>query len=488
MSVAQAVQMTTKRPNSQAPGLLLQRACACGGSAGIAGECEACKGRKLVGNPLQRKLAINEPGDVYEQEADRVADQVMRTGESRGVADVERTPQPPVQRPVNGPSGGAAGTAPSIVQDVLASSGQPLDAATRDFFEPRFGHDFGNVRVHADHAAAESARSVNALAYTVGSDVVFVGGRYAPATENGRRLLAHELVHVLQQTESAANPSWSQSNDSRITTKSQASAAANPRPLSQQSAMKPAQPAHGFLQRSGPVQLSTTEGRVLPASTQPVISSGAGLPEPDCSTHVYDVFRVGTVYYDSQRPECCFAQIHELKHIERERLYRADHSLEGKPTCKHGDQKQYNFWLGNDRWRIVDIDTTRITVMNLCGVEETMEVGGFGKVLRTDEVAVAEGPATLPERTVENPPGSLGPGSVSYEPECNKVTFTPEEKSKPSRVYIWDPSINEYVDEGDTNKTFTPGRLERIVGITTKVFEGGRWQGERCGEQPPWAL
>jgi hypothetical protein len=488
MSAAAAVQTTTEAPSSQTSWLLLQRACACGGSAGLTGECEECRGRKLLGKPLQKKLQIGAPNDDYEREADQVAEQVMRMPGLQGAADKPKPSSLPlVQRRVNGPSGGA-GTAPQIVHDVLASPGQPLDAATRAFFEPRFGHDFGNVRVHADHAAAESARSVNALAYTVGSDVVFVGGRYAPATENGRRLLAHELVHALQQTESAADPSWLHSNDSPITTKSQASSAANSRLLSQQSAMKPAQRAHGSLQRSGPVQLGTTEGRFLPASTQPVISSGAGLPEPDCSTHVYDVFRVGTVYYDSQRPECCFAQIHELKHIERERLYRADYSLEGKPACKHGDQKQYNFWLGNDQWRIVEIDTTRITVMNLGGVEETLEVGGFGKVLRTEEVPVAKGRATLSERTVENPPGSLGPGNVSYEPECNKVTFTPEEKSKPSRVYIWDPSINEYVDEGDTNKTFTPGRLERIVGITTKVFEGGRWQGERCGEQPPWAL
>ncbi len=86
-----------------------------------------------------------------------------------------------------------------IVHDVLASSGQPLDTDTRGFMEPRFGHDFSGVRVHTDAKAAESARAVNALAYTVGRNVVFGTGQYAPGTGEGRRLLAHELTHVVQQ-------------------------------------------------------------------------------------------------------------------------------------------------------------------------------------------------------------------------------------------------------------------------------------------------
>jgi len=86
-----------------------------------------------------------------------------------------------------------------VVSDVLSSAGQPLDPATREFFAVRFGHDFANVRVHADAKAAESARSVNALAYTVGRDVVFGAGQYAPGTRAGQQLLAHELTHVVQQ-------------------------------------------------------------------------------------------------------------------------------------------------------------------------------------------------------------------------------------------------------------------------------------------------
>lgn len=88
---------------------------------------------------------------------------------------------------------------PAIVQDVLSSPGQPLDAATRNFMEPRFGYDFSNVRVYADVKAAESAQAVNALAYTVGRSIVFGSGQYAPETTTGQRLLAHELTHVRQQ-------------------------------------------------------------------------------------------------------------------------------------------------------------------------------------------------------------------------------------------------------------------------------------------------
>lgn len=88
---------------------------------------------------------------------------------------------------------------PPIVGEVLRSSGQPLDADARGFFEDRFGHDFSQVRVHTDAWAAESARAVNARAYTVGRDVVFSAGTYAPSSPAGRRLLAHELSHVVQQ-------------------------------------------------------------------------------------------------------------------------------------------------------------------------------------------------------------------------------------------------------------------------------------------------
>jgi outer membrane protein OmpA-like peptidoglycan-associated protein len=90
-------------------------------------------------------------------------------------------------------------TVPPIVQDVLRSPGRPLDRATRAFMESHFGHDFSQVRVHTDTRAAESARAVNARAYTVGRDIVFVSGQYSPNATSGQRLLAHELTHTVQQ-------------------------------------------------------------------------------------------------------------------------------------------------------------------------------------------------------------------------------------------------------------------------------------------------
>ncbi|HEV8579669.1 MAG TPA: DUF4157 domain-containing protein [Thermoanaerobaculia bacterium] len=94
--------------------------------------------------------------------------------------------------------------APPLVHEVLRAPGQPLDPTARTFMERRFGYGFGQVRVHTDAQAAESARAVDAQAYTLGSDVVFGAGQYAPGTPTGRRLLAHELTHVAQQGKAAA--------------------------------------------------------------------------------------------------------------------------------------------------------------------------------------------------------------------------------------------------------------------------------------------
>lgn len=93
---------------------------------------------------------------------------------------------------------------PSIVHNVLGSPGQPLETSARTFFDTRFGHDFSGVRIHADSEAAESARAVNALAYTVGQQVVFGAGQFRPESNSGKQLLAHELAHVVQQQNSNA--------------------------------------------------------------------------------------------------------------------------------------------------------------------------------------------------------------------------------------------------------------------------------------------
>jgi hypothetical protein len=87
---------------------------------------------------------------------------------------------------------------PPVVHDVLNSSGQPMDSGTRAFFERRFGHDFGKVRVHDDLRAQQSAKSINSLAYTVGNNVVFSAGQSAIQTRNDLHLMAHELAHVMQ--------------------------------------------------------------------------------------------------------------------------------------------------------------------------------------------------------------------------------------------------------------------------------------------------
>ncbi len=130
---------------------MLQRKCACGQHTITGGECEECRQKR---EGMLQRMAVT------------------------------ATPVKSV---------------PPIVHEVLSSRGKPLDASTRTFMESRFGHDFSQVRVHTDTKAAESARAVNALAYTVGGDMVFGEGQYELGTSEGKRLLAHELTHVVQQ-------------------------------------------------------------------------------------------------------------------------------------------------------------------------------------------------------------------------------------------------------------------------------------------------
>jgi hypothetical protein len=152
--------------------------------------------------------AIKQHGDGREQEASLVSGEVMRMPAPRlhraAAGDRTRADGPegrsePLQ--LDGVPGDGVGrtVAPPIVHEVLRAPGKPLDAATRAFMEPRFGHDFSRVRVHSGPAAGQAARSVEADAYTVGHDVVFGDGCFMPATQEGGRLLAHELTHVVQQ-------------------------------------------------------------------------------------------------------------------------------------------------------------------------------------------------------------------------------------------------------------------------------------------------
>jgi len=115
-----------------------------------------------------------------------------------GECDARRTKRPSMARRASTGQAQLSEVSP-VVHDALCSPGQPLDAKTLSFMEPRFGYDFSKVRVHSDEKAAESARTLNTLAYTVGRDVVFGTRQYAPETGAGQRLLAHELMHVVQQ-------------------------------------------------------------------------------------------------------------------------------------------------------------------------------------------------------------------------------------------------------------------------------------------------
>jgi predicted DNA-binding ArsR family transcriptional regulator len=140
-----------------------------------------------VGLPVQKKLLLGSTQDPLENAADAATERVMRS----------TRPITPLRRDSGATPGMQA--APGVVHAALRGQGAPLDAAARSLFEPHFGIDFSRVRVHTGQVAAESAEAVQARAYTVGQNIVFGAGQYAPRTENGRRLLAHELAHTIQQ-------------------------------------------------------------------------------------------------------------------------------------------------------------------------------------------------------------------------------------------------------------------------------------------------
>jgi hypothetical protein len=191
--------------------------------------------------PIQAKLEVGAVDDPLEHEADRVAEQVMRMPEpfaaagsaSQAISPYSASSERALQRKCGcggtcakcqaehhgderskvqrkptaaqisspGASPASAGmAAPPIVEEVLRSAGQPLDAATRVCLEPHFGDELLRVRLHSDTLAERSAHELNARAYTVGNHIVFGLGQYMPGTHDGRRLLAHELTHVAQQS------------------------------------------------------------------------------------------------------------------------------------------------------------------------------------------------------------------------------------------------------------------------------------------------
>jgi hypothetical protein len=182
-------------------------------------------GNRAFGRYVQAKLTVNRPGDRFEREADRVADKVLRM------------PVPAVQRAcacggtcaacrdgedhvhTKPASARPPAATPALAAHVAAmkGGGHPLPAAERAYLEPRFGRDFGHVRLHTDRAAADAARGLSARAFTTGGHIAFGAGAYAPGTTEGRRLLAHELTHVVQQGATGAPALQRYTDDERAT-------------------------------------------------------------------------------------------------------------------------------------------------------------------------------------------------------------------------------------------------------------------------------
>ena len=231
---AETVRSSTvaQRPSlTPASSRLLQRKCACGGT-GASGECDSCRQEGVLqrqakdsrgpaagaviehgfghdfsripihpptAGAIQTRLTVNEPGDVYEQEADRISGEVLASPAHPAVSGAP----PHIQR-FSGQSNGQMDAVPTSVNQALASPGRPLEPELRQDMEQRFGHDFSRVRVHTDGKAADSADAVSARAYTVGHDIVFAAGQYDSGANEGRKLIAHELTHTIQQSVSAS--------------------------------------------------------------------------------------------------------------------------------------------------------------------------------------------------------------------------------------------------------------------------------------------
>jgi len=172
----------------------LQRKCACGAQSYGHSECTECAKKRST---VQRQLTIGASNDPLEAEADRIAERVL-IGPARSA--IVGTPIR-VQRAAGLHAEGAAANVPASVGEALSGAGSPLGPALRAEMESSFGHDFSHVRVHTGAAAELSARAINANAYTANRDIVFGAGQFAPHTLHGRRLLAHELTHVVQQSQ-----------------------------------------------------------------------------------------------------------------------------------------------------------------------------------------------------------------------------------------------------------------------------------------------
>jgi len=179
-------------------GRLIQNKCNCGSASKFSGQYYQCEKNTLYG--VQPKLNIGAVNDVYEQEADRVADQVMARFADPCIGSAPMK----IQRFTSQSNNLHETVLTSVDSRALSGSGKALQPSLRQDMEQRFGHDFSKVRIHSSSAAEQSARLINAQAYTAGNNIVFGAGQYSPETNWGRHLLAHELTHVVQQNNSAS--------------------------------------------------------------------------------------------------------------------------------------------------------------------------------------------------------------------------------------------------------------------------------------------
>lgn len=173
-------------PISRAPaGLYRKSDCSCGGT------CPRCQSDLLL---HQANVRIGSPGDRYEQEADRVAERIVADNASRPMLQQS-------DAVLQKKSASARHTAEAISPRgrVVSGQGELLPTSVRTYFESRMGYDFRHVRIHRDKRATTLAEQLQARAFTLGRDIVFGESQYQPATRQGKRLLAHELVHVMQQ-------------------------------------------------------------------------------------------------------------------------------------------------------------------------------------------------------------------------------------------------------------------------------------------------
>jgi Domain of unknown function (DUF4157) len=430
---------------------------------------------------VQAKLRIGAPNDHYEREADRIADQVLRMPDPQTAMIDSVHGQETVQRACAACASGG-GLCPECQEELrrqpnegapqsksapgqlsppletnirsLLAGGQPLTDSQRGFFEPRFGSDFSAVRIHTDSNPGVDAitRSLNARAFTIGSDIVFGHAEHNPASSPDLALLAHELTHVVQQGFAKPTPEdWSEKEKSW---EPQTAAPDGRFPASQMAAAFMNEPTAGFRTQDQPEVMAIA--RPMQQSEAPVIQRQNGGVESSVEQQCESGFgknKVGDIYKlyattPAQPVELSFAMIgRRTDPVVYSRFYYV------------GD------WLA-DEWEIVEITNTHIIVINAtCGTEETLPL---------------EAGEPRPQAIVAVAKSNFGPGIVSIYDNCKRVEFVSDDKSQPTRVYVLEtwrkegaPPLTVYLLKGGDGTPYPPPDLERMLKV--------HLIGEKCG-------